>query len=466
MVSRVIIEGPAPPTNGESVVDTLRPRYSKALLLVLAARHDGRFENVRTVALYGSHRLNVAPDRVRIIPSARTVPEVLLCRRLLTASDMDAFISRAQSGSATLPSSAHTVNYRIDSWWEGFLAPSTREGHESPSGTTSIWRRRRQAHTPTVAGVVVDRTSLLGILEKLPAIDDVDWSLVDPRGDVSALDGLDELYPGQVRLQMRHQGTHLVATVEDPDSWLTGFASATIRVEGRRFTLRQRAVSVDVSGRGTYTVPLSEPYTDVTLEADGIPLDAFSGTYVGVTQSVPPMSGGSLPNVYSLTKMRLHFEESSASSEDVVIDHRKRDDAWVSSQLRRVVSVAGANASAPGVDILDKYEVTAKSLRALAGPLAAGSLIRIGCNGSNADSDFRSVESATGVRVERYRLPSGLALHDRYMRVGSSIWIVGASFNNLGANFATIVAIRELLTLRQIADLFDECLTGAPEATS
>jgi hypothetical protein len=329
IVSRVIVKGPAPPTSGESVVDTLRAHYSKALLLVLAARHDGRFENVRTVALYGSHRLNVAPDRVRIIPSARTVPEVLLCRRLMTATDMDAFISQAQSGSATLPSSAHTVSYRIDSWWEGFLAPSTREGHESPSGTTSIWRRRRQTHTPTVAGVVVDRTSLLGILEKLPVIDDVDWSLVDPRGDVSALDGLDELYPGQVSLQMRHQGTHLVATVEDRDSLLTGFGSATIRAEGRRFMLRQRAVSVDVSGPGTYTVPLIEPYTDVTLEADGIPLDAFSGTYFGITQSVPPMSGGSLPNVYALMEMRRRFEESAASSGDVVVDHRKRDEAWV-----------------------------------------------------------------------------------------------------------------------------------------
>jgi hypothetical protein len=237
-------------------------------------------------------------------------------------------------------------------------------------------------------------------------------------------------------------------------------------VEGRRFTLRQRAVSVDVSGPGTYDVPLSEPYTDVTLEADGIPLDSFSGTYLGVKQSVPPTSGGSLPNVYGLMEMRLRFEEASESSKDVVIDHRKRDDAWVSSQLRRVVSVAAASASVPGVDILDKYEVTAKSLRALAGSLAAGSVIRIGCNRSTADADFRSVESATGVRVERYRRPSGLVLHDRYMRICSSIWIVGASFNNLGANFATIVALRELLTLRQIADLFDECLTGVPEATS
>jgi hypothetical protein len=134
--------------------------------------------------------------------------------------------------------------------------------------------------------------------------------------------------------------------------------------------------------------------------------------------------------------------------------------------LHRIVSAAAADASASGVDILDPYEVTAKSLRALAGPLAAGSVIRIGCNKSSADADLRSVESASGVRVERYRLPSGLALHDRYMRVGSSIWIVGASFNNLGANFATVVGLRELLTLGQIADLFDECLTGAPEATS
>jgi hypothetical protein len=317
-----------------------------------------------------------------------------------------------------------------------------------------------------VAGVVVNRTSLVAILEKLPAIDDVDWSLVDPRGDVSALDGLDELYPGQVSLHMHHQGTHLLATVEDRDSWLPGFASATIRVEGRRFRLRQRAVSIAVPGPGTYTVPLSEPYTDVTLEADGIPLDAFSGTYIGITQSVPPMSGGSLPNVYTLIQMRRRFEESAASSEDVVIDHRKRDDAWVSAQLRRIVSAAVADASAAGVDILDPYEVTTKSLRVLAGPLPAGSVIRIGCNRSNADADLPSVESATGVRVERHRLPSGLALHDRYMRVGSSIWIVGASFNNLGGNFATVVGIRELPTLRQIADLFDECLSGAPEVTS
>src|SRR5580700_2159371 len=102
IISRVTINGPPPPTDGVSVMDTLRPRFSRALLIVFAVRCDSRFENVRSVALYGSQRLNVAPDRLCITPAKGRRPEFLLYRRMMTDSaDIDAFINDARSGIAT-----------------------------------------------------------------------------------------------------------------------------------------------------------------------------------------------------------------------------------------------------------------------------------------------------------------------------------------------------------------------------
>jgi len=462
---KITIPGPKPPANAVSVCDEIRKFYPRALLLVLAVRHKGVLENVRTVVLFGTGRLRVQPDKT-VVDRPKT-SRILLYRHMIeNSADADAFVAAARSGTVNLPSSPFYVKYRLDSWWEGFLPQSSTDGSEGPSGTVSVWRRRRQATTPMVLGKPVTRTTIVSILEALPETSEYDWALLDPSADASALDGLDELYPIPVSLGINHQGNALNAVVTDPDGWLPQFKNASIRVDGWRFDLRQRSATIAIPGPGNYSIALHEPFTEGTLEAEGIPLDSFAVTYFGITQSVPPISGGSLPSVYDLAALAKRVRESKDKKGLFITDSSARGGAPIASDVQDLIAAKVSKHAPTTVDVIDTYVVDATAIRMIAGALPKGSVIRVACNKPSADGDFPALEVATGVRILRYKIPGSHMVHDRFMRIGDTVWLSGGSFKDLGQRYSVIAELTDLTVAHMVSAMFDLCYRGRIMAKS
>jgi len=145
---RITIPGLPPPEDARSACDTLRPRYSRAVILVLAAYNGNAYANLRTIVIYGTTRLRPGCDVSLTMPAEGPRQDCFLVRRTVNAADADAFISQAITGSAAPPTTANDIGYRLESWWEEFLPRNSLDLRPSPSTTTSLWRRRRQPSKP------------------------------------------------------------------------------------------------------------------------------------------------------------------------------------------------------------------------------------------------------------------------------------------------------------------------------
>jgi hypothetical protein len=284
--------------------------------MVLAMRAGQGLENVRTLVVYGSSRLGPGPDRTRTIRAEGSRTEYFITRRTVDRRVADTFIESALKGSATPPSTAEPVRYRLEAWWEGLLPRGTLSGTHGPSISSSIWRRRRQPSIPGFLGSQLTMSNVASLVSRLPVFDEADWGLLDPRNDVSSFESLDELYPVPVRVHITHRGSSLSAVVSDVDCWLPALGGGHLRVEGYRFGLRQSAVIMPIPKDGKYDIPLHDPGAETLLEAKGIALDVSGGWFVGVTAVVSPISGGDLSSVAELNRIaeRWHDRVASAST--------------------------------------------------------------------------------------------------------------------------------------------------------
>jgi len=296
---------------------------------------------------------------------------------------------------------------------------------------------------------------------------DADFALLDMRDDVAAFEALDQYFVVPVHARAKHRGSHITVTVSDPQGWLSSFTAATIRVDGRRFGLRQSASTLPISGAGTYDIPIYESAAETALEADGILLDVSGGEFIGVSQSVPPISGGKMPDLLALERVKAAWLARDDAYFDLVVDPRTRSadpEADGRDAMRRLVSRHGA-AGPISVDVVDMYSFPLAMLNVIASALPRGSTIRIVCGESKADAHFAGVLQTTGVRVERYAAP-GIPQHDRFLRMEGQVWSLGISLNQMGKCFSSILQVRDSRTVVAISRIIDACLTGRPEAQS
>jgi hypothetical protein len=168
--------------------------------------------------------------------------------------------------------------------------------------------------------------------------------------DVTSFEALDEYYVMPVRVRTRHLGSLIQATVTDPEGRLPLLGGGKLRLDRRRFGLRQSDVTRAIEREGTYYIAVSEPAAETTLEADGVLLDVSGGYFIDVTQSVPPISGGVLPDFDNLKRVTTAWRTPAA---DPDVDGR--------AIVRRLVSRHGArmpdvvcdlNASADDLPVL------------------------------------------------------------------------------------------------------------------
>lgn len=282
--------------------------------MVLATRGTAGWENLHTIVVYGSARLRPGPDRFRTIKAEGLRPEYFITRQTVDRGVANKFIEDAIKGSATPPSTAEPVRYRLEAWWEGLLPRGTLSGTHGPSISSSIWRRRRQPAIPGLLGSQLTMSNVASLVSRLPDLDEADWGLLDPRNDVSSFESLDELYPVPVRVHVTHRGSSLSAVVSDVDGWLPALGGGHLRVEGYRFGLRQSAVIMPIPKDGKYDIPLHDPGAETLLEAKGIALDVSGGWLVGVTAAVPPISGGDLSSVGELNRIAERWHDRCASA--------------------------------------------------------------------------------------------------------------------------------------------------------
>jgi hypothetical protein len=466
---QITIPGLPPPQNARSACDVLRPRYTRSTVLVLAARNGTALENLRTIVVFGSSRLRPGPDRTVIVDAKGDQPECRLIRRTVDAAEAEAFSAQARGGTATPPTSAEVITYRLESWWEGLLPRNSLAGGRSPSSTLSVWRRRRQPTKPGMFGTELSKGTVRNLLSRVPALTEVDWELLNLRDDVAAFEALDEYYLIPVRIEARHRSSSIDVEVADPDGWLPAMNGGTLRTEGYRFGLRQTASTIQVQGAGHYVVPLNEPSTETVLEADGIALDVSGGWFIGAPQNVAPISGGILPDVLALSALADEWVRRDRERRDVVLDPRARGTDPAASgrdAMRQVLSGLVGGIAPVSVDLVDPFHVTAEVLRTIATTVPYGSTIRLVCGEANDDADFAAVRRDTGVAVERYRAPDRIPQHDRFLRIGGRLWSIGTSFNHLGHCFSAILEVRDPVTFGEIGAVIDACLTGPPEAAS
>jgi hypothetical protein len=425
--------------------------------------------NVRTIVVYGTDRLMPGRDRTKSIPAQGACPEYLLIRSSISAADADAFVTNAQSGLATVPGTDVDVAYRLECWWEGLLPRGTLDGTSAsgPSGTMSVWRRRRQSTVPELLGEPLTKAALFALVAKTPEDFDADFALLDMRDDVTSFEALDQYFPIPVRAGSKHRGSHITVTVTDPENWLRTFAAATIRVDGRRFGLRQSARTQQITGAGIYEIPVSESSAETALEADSILLDVSGGYFIGVPPSVPPISGGALPDLAALEQVKSAWHARDDAYFDLVVDPRAQTadpSADGRDMMRRLISRHGAS-SPIMVDVVDPYVFEAAMLTVIATSLPRGSRIRIVCGASDMDVLFPGVLRSTGVYVERYAAPT-ISQHDRFLRMQGEVWSLGISLNRLGYCFSAILQLRDSRTVVALSDIIDACLVGLPVAHS
>ncbi len=436
--------------------------------MVLALRGSHGLENVRTIIVYGSANLRPGPDRLKAIPAEGSRPEYLIMRRSVDANLADKFIQDAINGSVTPPSTAEPVRYRLEGWWEGLLPRGTLAGIHGPSISSSIWRRRRQPALPGLSGTSLTMSTVASLASRLPVLDEADWTLLDPRNDVSSFEALEEFYPVPVWVHVTHRGGFLSAIVSDPQGWLPALGGGNLRVEGYRFGLRQSAFMMAVPKAGTYNIPLHDPAAETLLEARGIALDVSGGSFIGVTSVVPPISGGNLSSVPELTRIAERWHDRQRERLDIVLDPRYRGTdprQTAGAALERLLRSVIDPLRSTTVDIMDPYAVPTWLLRRLAGLLPRGSTIRIISGDGSYDVDFPSVERSGGVGVRRYAPPPGIPLHDRFLRIGGHLWSVGASFNHLGYPLSAVLEVRDPVIFGQISSAVDVCLANISNPT-
>jgi hypothetical protein len=450
------LPGVPPPQNARSACEFLRPRYTQAIILILAARTRGAFQNVRTVVSFGSSRLRPGPDREVRILAAHPCPAYILIRRLVSAATVDAYIADAIAGVASPPNSSCRIGYRLESWWEGLLPRGAANGETSPSGTLSVWRRRRQPTTPSMFGKDLSRANVAYLLDRVPHLDDddADWALLDVHGDVAAFQALDEYYPIPVRIDASHRSNFIEATVEDPQGWLPQFGGGTLRIEGFRFGLRQTSTSLPVPSANIYQISICEPTTQMVLEVNGVVLDGVDGGFIGVSDTAPPVTGGLLPNVFELTAIANSWRKRDRDRADVIVDPRKDggDGKAYGHEIIRTHVSRFVGTERAVIDLLDSWFVPKDMLLAVAGALPYGSTLRVVCNSPLVDAEFASVESATGVRIERYHVAI-VTLHDRFLRIGDRLWSLGTSLNQLGEALAVILEIRDPVVVGELLEI-------------
>lgn len=468
-VSHINIPGLDPPQDARSACDALRIRYTRASILVLAASRSSIHENVRTIVVYGNDRLLPGGDRLTLIPVQGDCHEYLLIRASVSAAEADKFVANARTGTAPVPGTSLDVAYRLESWWEGLLPRGTLDGKPAagPSGTMSVWRRRHQPTVPGLLGESLTTATLFNLLAKIPHDLDADFALLDMRDDVTSFEALDQYFLIPVRARSKHRGSHVSVSVTDTEGWLPSFTAATIRVEGRRFGLRQSARIVQITGSGTYEIPVSESAAEIALEADGILLDVSGGYFIGVPPSVSPISGGIMPDLTRLERLASAWHARDDAYFDVVVDPRVRtaDPAADGRDIvRRLVSRHGASDPIT-IDIVDAYPFDSSMLGLIASALPRGSTIRIVYGGSNMDGLFTGILQSTGVRVERHAATT-IPQHDRFLRMQGAVWSLGISLNHLGHRFSAILEVRDSRTVAVISDIIDACVAGQPVAQS
>jgi len=377
---QITIPGVEPPKEPRSACDFLRPSYSRATVLVLATRGTAGWENLHTIVVYGSARLRPGPDRFRTIKAEGLRPEYFITRQTVDGGVANKFIEDAIKGSATPPSTAEPVRYRLEAWWEGLLPHEALSGTRGPSVSSSIWRRRRQPATPGLLGSPLTMSTVASLVSRLPNLDEADWALLDPRSDVSSFEALDELYPIPVRVRVTHRGISLSVVVSDADGWLPALGGANLRVEGYRFGLRQSASIMSIPSAGQYDIPLHDPSAETLLEANGIALDVSGGSFIGVTTVVPPISGGNLSSVVELNRVAERWHGPERDRLDIVLDPRYRgtDPAQTGrTALERLLRSMAVPLKSTSVDIMDPYGVPTTMLRMVAESLPRGSTIRL-----------------------------------------------------------------------------------------
>ena len=462
---QIALQGVTPPKEPRSSCDSLRSRYSKATVLVLATRTSVGLENLRTIVVYGSTRLRPGPDRFRTIKAEGSRPEYFITRQTVDGCVADTFIQNAVKGSATPPSTTEPVRYRLEAWWEGLLPREALSGAHGPSISSSIWRRRRQPAIPGFLDSPLTMSTVDFLVSRLPVLDEADWALLDPRNDVSSFEALDELYPIPVRVEVTHRGSFLSAVVSDVDGWLPALGGGNLRVEGYRFGLRQSASIIPIPKAGCYDIPLYDPAAETLLEANGIALDVSGGWFVGVTAVVPPISAGDLSSVDELNRIAERWHKREGERLDKVFDPRSRETNWENAArtaLQRLLRSVTSPLKPTSLDIMDPYDVPTATLRAMAEVLPRGSTIRIIGGNGGFDADFPAVALSTGVSVRRYTSLSGIRLHDRFLRVDNHLWSVGTSFNSVGHDFSAILEVRDPVTFGEIASVLDAFLAGNP----
>ncbi len=470
-MSIVPVPGLSPPANVRSACDSLRGRFTKAVILALAAKSDDGLVNLRTAVVYGSARLRPGPgpDANEVSANANA-PEHLLIRRTVDASDADSFIAAARAGVAQAPSSSYSIGYRLEAFWEGMLPRPGLTARDGPSQTVSTWRRRRQPQNPGLFGQTLVASNITNLINRLPVLAEADWGPVDLRSQISALESLDELYPIPVKVHLKHQGDNLSAEIVDPDRWLQSLGGANLIVEGYRFGMRQSLAVLEAPEAGTYPIPMHDPAVEALLESQGIALDITGGWFIGATQSIPPISGGTLPDIVELARLEETWSTRSSQWSDAVLDPQSRGaDATLTARLalqRLIRSATGMNRVT--VDIVDPYAVPATWLRIIAEAIPQQSTVRIVCGDDRFDADLPALGTQTNTRFERHKNPTSIPLHDRFLRLGNRMWAVGTSFNNLGWDFSSILEIRDPVTFTTIAGIIDACSAGrwSPDATS
>ena len=462
---QITVPGAAPPNEPRSACDFLRPRYTRASIMVLATRGSTGLENVRTIVVYGSDRLRPGRDRSRKIEAEGSHPEFFITRQTVDGQVADTYVKNAIEGSATPPSTAEPVQYRLEAWWEGLLSRGDLSGTRGPSISSSIWRRRCQPAIPRLFGSPLSMSTVASLVSRLPVLDEADWALLDPRSDVSSFESLDELYPVPVRVQVSHRGSFLSAVISDMQGWLPTLGGGNLRVEGYRFGLRQSAFTMSIPAAGKYDIPLHDPAAETLLEVKGIALDVSGGSFIGATAVVPPISGGDLSSVAELGRIAERWQDRIRERLDIVLDPRYRGtdpEQTARTALERLLRSVTVPLKSTSVDIMDPYAVPTTMLRTVADSLPRGSTIRIISFDESFDADFPAVALSTGVSVARYAPPPGIPLHDRFLRVGGHLWSVGTSFNHLGYVLSAILEVRDPVTLGEISSALEACLAGAP----
>jgi hypothetical protein len=199
-------------------------------------------------------------------------------RKRLTRAEAKLFIDAARTGTASID--GYTIAFDLDEEVCGFRPGCAVEppNQRSPF-PASMWTREHIGRVKSADGVLLTRSSVWPIKDRLRFLDESRWTAIILRNNPEKIGDLDEWWPTPVEVTSNCSAGQLRVTLQR--NILPAHLHSAIRVSCEIYANGLESAHAEFQGAGPYgPKPMDANGSRVTLTVDDVVLDRQSGYYV------------------------------------------------------------------------------------------------------------------------------------------------------------------------------------------